>query len=715
MIKTGINLIRLILAAIASFFVAALAANVHAQTINSAPPLSPFYVSGTTITTRVPGNSFQVPSLSGKSCIGTDSFGTFVTGSCSGATTSPAGSSNQIQYNLGGNFAATSSFVILPNGNVGIGTTSPTYSLSVVSTSTPSNVAAFYKTAGPVIMSVNQDSTGAGVVNVNPSFDGNFLGGALNVTNRANIANIQPTLVLNSVYGTQNGIQTIKFLFNAAAAGSAMIGNPVATAPGTAGVGGELNFYTSSNFNSNVALVEAMRIDALQNVGIGTTTPLAKLDVVGRLGSTTPLLVVASTTGANTFSNLLTVLPNGNVGVGTSNPTSFIHVLTPTSGVVARITAESTASTNGFAEFQMKSNISDVRFGTGGSGTAPFGSTAGSGYFGTVTDNPILLATANVVRVFIGNNATNGGNVGIGTSTPSAPLTVYNTTAQGNIFNVIASTTAGASTRGNDYLTVNNTTGVTMRGRGGEDTYQFMSGAMQYYFGTEASPRYSLESSRNNFDAPGGFNAVGTGVRNGNSNVANSFFVGQVAANSVLTGLWGTFNGSTSLYEPIAVSDSLGNFIIGTTTPSGTFTVMASSSTSTVMNLVTPGGLSLFRVMSNGTVIDSGTKPVVSTSTGAGTNGTASIVGAPNGGVITVTTAGCSVTCTGSAIVASTTYPTSCPTGSAVSLNAANSLTDALTANAYAVGNQFGFTITSGATGLTNSATYAWNFGVTCY
>lgn len=381
-----------------------------------------------TVNGTVEGRFLKLDTLHSAPLLGTDVNGNVVSVATSSLNTGP--------WLLNGSSAYYNS------GNVGIGTTSPTYSLSVVSTSTPSNVAAFSKTAGPVIMSVNQDSTGAGVVNVNPSFDGNFLGGALNVTNRANISNIQPTLVLNSVYGTQNGIQTIKFLFNASTGGSAMIGNPVATAPGTAGIGGELNFYTSSNFTSNVALVEAMRIDALQNVGIGTTTPLAKLDVVGRLGSTTPLLVVASSTGSNAFSNILTVLPNGNVGVGTSNPTSFIHVLTPTSGVVARITAESTASTNGFAEFQMKSNVSDVRFGTGGSGTSPFGSTAGSGYFGTVTDNPILLATANVVRVFIGNGATNNGNVGIGgTTTPQAMLTVQRLTGSTtNILSIASST-----------------------------------------------------------------------------------------------------------------------------------------------------------------------------------------------------------------------------------------------------------------------------------
>lgn len=71
------------------------------------------------------------------------------------------------------------------------------------------------------------------------------------------------------------------------------------------------------------------------NVGIGTSTPTAKLAVTGTSGSTGDVFVVAS----STESQFLTVKSTGNVGIGTTSPVSALHV-------AGTLTATTIASTS---------------------------------------------------------------------------------------------------------------------------------------------------------------------------------------------------------------------------------------------------------------------------------------------------------------------------------------------------------------------------------
>lgn len=84
----------------------------------------------------------------------------------------------------------------------------------------------------------------------------------------------------------------------------------------TSTTNGGITFVTGGSAASN----ERMRIASTGNVGIGTTTPFAKLSIAGTSGGTIPLLMVSTSTSGFATSTALTVDLNGKVGVATSSP-----------------------------------------------------------------------------------------------------------------------------------------------------------------------------------------------------------------------------------------------------------------------------------------------------------------------------------------------------------------------------------------------------------
>lgn len=111
----------------------------------------------------------------------------------------------------------------------------------------------------------------------------------------------------------------------------------------TAGSNGELAFYTTSNFTTT-APTEKMRVTSAGNVGIGTSTPWARLAIQGFVGSTTPLFEIASSTNSSfatstvfkvgyngiitmsTTTDALTSLLNLGVNPTTTNGTTTVHM-----------------------------------------------------------------------------------------------------------------------------------------------------------------------------------------------------------------------------------------------------------------------------------------------------------------------------------------------------------------------------------------------------
>jgi hypothetical protein len=131
------------------------------------------------------------------------------------------------------------------------------------------------------------------------------------------------------------------------------------------------------------------------NVGIGTTTPVAKLDVYGTAGSADIFALSSSTN-----SRLFTVGANGNVGVGTANPGTKLEV-------------------NGTAAFSGR-----VSFNTGNPQNWYMQSNASNG-LDIHTYSEMNFSNDNGTAMVIYRN----GNVGIGTTNPGANLEIKSATS----------------------------------------------------------------------------------------------------------------------------------------------------------------------------------------------------------------------------------------------------------------------------------------------
>jgi hypothetical protein len=333
--------------------------------------------------------------------------------------------------------AATAQVVFDENGNVGIGTTSPAYKLDV-----KGNV---------------------------------FVANAANGNNTIAFGNIGTLGPLN---GAPDNLTGSAFL--------------VVSSSTASGAPSHMKFFTTTGGVCG----ERMRIDQSGNVGIGITSPVYKLDVNGTVnfaanvyhsiggqkffagsGGTNSYIYTGTTSFAflnsSDTSTLMTILNGGNVGIGTTLPTSKLHIVettatgsriqlgsistsalmntnlvndfliftAPFSAVPAtvsnnnakwgiKMSGASTDSPNALEKSACIYAVSEEDIGAGGSG-AGYNRKVGLALHTSPFDLP------NVERVRINNL----GNVGIGTTSPTARLHVSGSTIITGSLNVSANIT----------------------------------------------------------------------------------------------------------------------------------------------------------------------------------------------------------------------------------------------------------------------------------
>ena len=202
-------------------------------------------------------------------------------------------------------------------------------------------------------------------------------------------------------------------------------------------------FFTHPSTTGGDAAVEQMRIDQNGNVGIGTTSPGQNLEISGQgnvgvrltsTDSTTSTLQFADSDDANVgmiqynhSNNYMLFRTNdgdrmritsvGDVGIGTDSPDTLLQATNTADGtnyISYEIgnSAVNASNKGGFAIYELGTLQGSIEYYRDGSGRFEIASKSAT--------NPMTFATAGLERIRVLPN----GNVGIGTTAPSAKLHV---------------------------------------------------------------------------------------------------------------------------------------------------------------------------------------------------------------------------------------------------------------------------------------------------
>ncbi|MEO8435079.1 MAG: tail fiber domain-containing protein [Pyrinomonadaceae bacterium] len=344
---------------------------------------------------------------------------------------------------LSDNTTNNGQFYLASDGNVGVGTTNPATKLDVaghINTSTQYNI------AGARVLSVNGiANTFAGVGSGQSNASGSenaFFGASAGLFNNAGNANA--FFGINAGFLNQTGERNAFFGKNAGIANNDGSGNTIIGSLANVG-SASLTNATAIGANALVTQSNSLVLGSINfvnggtadtNVGIGTTSPGARLDVAGNINTSTQFNIggnrVLSVSGSSVF-------PNSNTFVGVEAGTNNAPTLFAGSG-------------NSFfgqnAGFTNTQGVSNAFFGrdagrlSNGTNNAFFGANAGdthtTGNGNTMIGAQADVGAANLTNATaIGFNALvtqndslvlgSGVNVGIGTTAPAAKLDVIGT------------------------------------------------------------------------------------------------------------------------------------------------------------------------------------------------------------------------------------------------------------------------------------------------
>jgi hypothetical protein len=384
----------------------------------------------------------------------------------------------------------TSNVVIKSSGNVGIGTTLPVVKLDVNSGGSDS-VATFTSTdaRARILIADNTDISYFGTY-IGTTFIGSDdtpSGNTLNITSSGNVGigttspdslveiennpaaqtqsrmlsidnnpiNNQGSGYIEISSGSNNQAKTQ--IEQVSSGGFGLLGNQyidtnIINRGLSSSSHGNINFATGSSTSATSIVMTIGGGSQKGNVGIGTTSPSEILHVIG--GTNTRAIIETQVNGGSSAlrldanpnyweiknygpsaslgitrgtSEFLTIDNTGNVGIGTTSPSAKLHIAGTTDANIIRIENTSTALSQGdtIGAIQFFNNdTTDNSPNIAASIYATAGPSGGSGSLRFKTTEPGAEGDPATDTMII----TNGGNVGIGTPSPSTTLQVYNST-----------------------------------------------------------------------------------------------------------------------------------------------------------------------------------------------------------------------------------------------------------------------------------------------
>ena len=360
--------------------------------------------------------------------------------------------------------------VIDSDGNVGIGVTNPSTKLQVagIVQVVDGGNTAFYSGNYVRMFSTQsygfRNSAGSQLALISVAGDSYFNGGNVGIGTTAPTAQLEIRTTRTGSPSSDTNIKvtddtaqaadvggSINFTGKYTDAGVVLGGSPFIRASkknattGDYGYGLKFGVRGTGSGTSNVA----MTIDSDSNVGIGTSTPNAKLDIQGTQGQlfsvtddlSGSIFAVADISGVPIFDVNSSGVSyfDGNVGIGTDSPVTKLQIDDPADFSVALSKRGSTSSA-------LKFTLSNPNT-TTNSWKIEHDASEDLKIFGYSADN-LLISTNSTERMRI----TSGGNVGIGATSPRGKLQIN---GNGNAWNDAPSVRLWDTTNGKGWLVGN--------------------------------------------------------------------------------------------------------------------------------------------------------------------------------------------------------------------------------------------------------------------
>lgn len=358
-------------------------------------------------------------------------------GTTGGGTISGAGSATAVAYwnsGTGLTYDSDGFYWDAPNNRLGIGTNSPTANVVISANSGASPTTAIYGV--PLLHVIGTNATPG--YNILDAF-GSSMGLLFRRANN--------TAALPAALNANDNMGVVGFTGYAGSGYSgsmaARIGAYAAETWTDTNQPAYLTFMTKPSNDVGTPPIERVRIASDGKVGIGTTTPIATLQVSGTF--------TVSQTG-QTASPSLYVASDGRVGIATTN-------LYP--GAKLNLGGMTTMRDNagGDARFMAYSGDGNVR-------SQLFAFNGLGGYVGTHSNHPFIVRVSDTNRLVFDTS----GSVGLGTATPAVSLTVIGEVQVSNSGVACSGTTKGSIRYSNTSNTLEYCNSTTWASLGPSDT-----------------------------------------------------------------------------------------------------------------------------------------------------------------------------------------------------------------------------------------------------